>query len=71
MAVNVDRVKHLELIQAIVTRMAGNSFLIKGWTVETDPGNLPGLLRHSGERRGEEAASDHRKERPPVHYSIT
>ena len=30
---SVDRVKHLEMIQAIVTRMAGNSFLIKGWTV--------------------------------------
>lgn len=29
----MDRVKHLEMIQAIVTRMAGNSFLVKGWTV--------------------------------------
>jgi len=25
--------KHLELIQAIVSRMAGNSFLLKGWSV--------------------------------------
>jgi len=29
----VDRVKHLELIQAVVSRMANNSFLLKGWTV--------------------------------------
>jgi hypothetical protein len=29
----VDRVKYLEMIQTIVTRMAGNSFLVKGWTV--------------------------------------
>ncbi|MFF3864164.1 hypothetical protein [Micromonospora sp. NPDC001898] len=28
-----DRVKHLELIQAIVTRLGNNSFLIKGWTL--------------------------------------
>lgn len=25
--------KHLELIQAIITRMANNSFLLKGWSV--------------------------------------
>jgi hypothetical protein len=31
--ISVDRVKYLEMIQAIVTRMAGNSFLVKGWTV--------------------------------------
>ena len=24
---------HLEMIQAVITRMAGNSFLIKGWSV--------------------------------------
>ena len=28
-----DVVKHLELIQAVINRMAGNSFLLKGWTV--------------------------------------
>lgn len=28
-----DRIKHLELIQAVITRMASNSFLIKGWTI--------------------------------------
>lgn len=27
------KLKHLEFIQAIVTRMAGNSFLLKGWAV--------------------------------------
>ena len=25
--------KHLEFIQAVISRMAGNSFLLKGWTV--------------------------------------
>jgi hypothetical protein len=28
-----DKVKHLELIQGVVNRLAGNSFLIKGWSV--------------------------------------
>lgn len=28
-----DRVKHLEFIQAVISRMAGNSFLIKGWSL--------------------------------------
>jgi len=28
-----ERIKHLELIQAIVTRLSGNSFLIKGWAI--------------------------------------
>lgn len=27
------KIKHLELIQAVINRMASNSFLIKGWTV--------------------------------------
>ena len=27
------KVKHLEMIQAIISRMAHNSFLIKGWSV--------------------------------------
>ena len=26
-------IAHLEMIQAVITRMAGNSFLIKGWSV--------------------------------------
>jgi hypothetical protein len=28
-----DKVKHLEIIQGVVNRLAGNSFLIKGWSV--------------------------------------
>jgi len=28
-----DRRKHLELIQGVITRLAGNSFSIKGWAV--------------------------------------
>lgn len=28
-----NRIKHLELIQGIITRMAGNSFMLKGWAV--------------------------------------
>jgi hypothetical protein len=27
------KIKHMEMIQAIITRMAGNSFLIRGWSV--------------------------------------
>jgi hypothetical protein len=30
---NDDQRKHLEFIQAVITRMAGNSFLIRGWSV--------------------------------------
>ncbi len=30
---NELRIKHLEFIQATAARMAGNSFLMKGWTV--------------------------------------
>jgi hypothetical protein len=33
MASDPDRVKHLEMLQAIITRMASNSFLLKGWSV--------------------------------------
>ena len=28
-----DQRKHLEMIQSVITRMAGNSFLIRGWSV--------------------------------------
>ena len=28
-----ERLKHLEMIQSIINRLAGNSFLIKGWTI--------------------------------------
>ena len=30
---NADKVKHLEFIQSVITRMATNSFLIKGWMI--------------------------------------
>jgi hypothetical protein len=32
-AIDVGRLKHLEIIQQVITRMAGNSFLLKGWSV--------------------------------------
>ena len=28
-----NKIKHLEMIQAIITRMAQNSFMIKGWSL--------------------------------------
>ena len=28
-----NKIKHLELIQSIVSRMSNNSFMLKGWTV--------------------------------------
>jgi hypothetical protein len=28
-----ERLKHLEFVQALVARMAGNSFFLKGWSV--------------------------------------
>jgi hypothetical protein len=28
-----ERLKHLEFIQAVISRLAGNSYLIKSWTV--------------------------------------
>ena len=28
-----NKLKHLEMIQSVITRMAGNSFLLKGWSV--------------------------------------
>ena len=34
MADNLEsRIRHLEMIQAVVTRMATNSFMLKGWAV--------------------------------------
>ncbi|GAB2873837.1 hypothetical protein GCM10027074_47000 [Streptomyces deserti] len=35
-----DRVKHLEFIQAVITRMGTNSFLIKGWVLTLAAGLL-------------------------------
>ena len=28
-----SKIAHLQMIQAVITRMAGNSFLVKGWNV--------------------------------------
>lgn len=28
-----EKLKHLEMIQGVINRMAGNSFLLKGWSV--------------------------------------
>ena len=30
---NEERVKHLELVQGVINRLANNSFLIKGWMI--------------------------------------
>ena len=30
---NEEKMKHLDLIQSVITRMASNSFLLKGWSV--------------------------------------
>ena len=32
-AVSENRIKHLEMIQAVVARLAGNSFAVKGWAL--------------------------------------
>lgn len=42
-------VEHLKLIQAIITRLAGNSFLIKGWTVTLTAG-LTALSKAQSDR---------------------
>ena len=31
--INAGRLKHLEMLQAVITRMANNSFLVKGWSI--------------------------------------
>ena len=28
-----NKIKHLEMIEAIIERMANNSFLLKGWAI--------------------------------------
>lgn len=33
MTADEHRIKHLEFIQSVITRMAHNSFLLKGWSV--------------------------------------
>lgn len=31
--INAGRLKHLEILQQVITRMASNSFLVKGWSI--------------------------------------
>lgn len=33
MAIDSGRLKHLEMLQQVITRMASNSFLVKGWSI--------------------------------------
>jgi len=44
------KIKHLEFIQAAINRMAGNSFLLKGWAV-TLTGGLLALTFRQIDRR--------------------
>ena len=30
---NDNKIKHLEMIQAVINRMASNSFMLKGWAL--------------------------------------
>lgn len=43
-----QRLKHLEMIQAVVGRLAGNSFIVKGWAV-TVAGAFSGLALNARE----------------------
>ncbi|MGI5195582.1 hypothetical protein ACQEVY_18340 [Streptomyces sp. CA-288835] len=43
---DADRIKHLEFIQATITRMGTNSFLVKGWSLTL----AVGLLALAGSR---------------------
>jgi hypothetical protein len=48
-----DRIKHLEFLQANITRMGTNSFLVKGWALTL----AAGLLALSADRLSWEIAS--------------
>ncbi|MFN0110387.1 MAG: hypothetical protein ACKVZH_16140 [Blastocatellia bacterium] len=43
-----SKLKHLEMIQAVITRMANNSFLVKGWCLTL----VSGLLALAGGKDG-------------------
>lgn len=43
-----SRLEHLKMIQAIVTRLAQNSFLLKGWSVTLTTGLLAASLPDKG-----------------------
>ena len=36
-----NKIKHLEIIQGVINRMAGNSFALKGWAVTLVAGTFP------------------------------
>jgi len=40
-----DRLKYLEMLQGVITRLAGNSFTIKGWSVTLSTGTLAYLMK--------------------------
>ncbi len=42
--------KHLEFVQAVINRLAGNSFLLKGWSITLVSGLL-GYDRPGGRRQ--------------------
>lgn len=44
------KIKHLEFIQAAINRMAGNSFLLKGWSVTVSGGLLALSFKELGRR---------------------
>ena len=48
-----DRVRHLELIQQVVSRMADHSFVLKGWSV-----TVAAVLRDHPDQLGELAAGN-------------
>src|SRR5262249_17330150 len=61
-----------EVAQALFERLDVRRGGRRGPTPQIpDLGDLLRLLRLGGERRSEEAASDHAKERPSLHHSIT
>jgi hypothetical protein len=41
-----EKIKHLELIQAVVTRMNSNSFQMKGWMVADRIGAAGSVCKH-------------------------
>jgi len=42
-----NKVKYLEMIQSIITRMASNSFMLKGWAITLVAGTFALLTRDS------------------------
>lgn len=42
-----EKMRHLEMIQNVISRMASNSFLLKGWTVTL----VVGLLAFATSRK--------------------